>query len=211
MVLHSYVLLVLAGVLMELTLVAVVLSIAAAHRLLRLALAAEGAHAFGRQAIWRLDTRAAVAAGHLGAGVFQRCREGRTLKRGLVKGCHFYCTLESNRDDRPPYLSGCWCTLGGSVQQQLFWAWRSTWHPWVRAHCSGCLLVQTSCVSFSAWIDSGTLHAPHILYCYAGACFNCHVWKATLWIFTFPTNDTRRVERNRREVCFPPWICFYSN
>lgn len=45
-VLHSYVLLVLAGVLMELTLVAVVLSITAAHCLLRFALAAEGAHAF---------------------------------------------------------------------------------------------------------------------------------------------------------------------
>lgn len=46
LVLHSYVLLVLAGVLMELTLVAVVLSITAAHRLLGFALAAEGAHAF---------------------------------------------------------------------------------------------------------------------------------------------------------------------
>lgn len=45
-VLHSYVLLVLAGVLMELTLVAVVLSITAAHCLLGFALAAEGAHAF---------------------------------------------------------------------------------------------------------------------------------------------------------------------
>lgn len=51
LVLHSYVLLVLAGVLVELALVAVVLPIAAAHRLLRFALAAEGAHAFRRQAI----------------------------------------------------------------------------------------------------------------------------------------------------------------
>lgn len=46
LVLDSYVLLVLAGVLMELTLVAVVLPIAAAYCLLRLALAAQGAHAF---------------------------------------------------------------------------------------------------------------------------------------------------------------------
>lgn len=51
LVLHSYVLLVLAGVLMELTLVAVVLSITAAHCLLGFAFAAEGAHAFSRQAI----------------------------------------------------------------------------------------------------------------------------------------------------------------
>lgn len=51
LVLYSYVPLVLAGVLMELALVAVVLPVAAAHRLLSLALAAEGAHALGRQAV----------------------------------------------------------------------------------------------------------------------------------------------------------------
>lgn len=47
LVLHSYVLLVLAGVLMKLTLVAVVLSITAAYCLLGFAITAEGAHAFG--------------------------------------------------------------------------------------------------------------------------------------------------------------------
>lgn len=45
LVLHSYVLLALAGVLVEFTLVAVVLSIATAHRLLSFAHAPEGAHA----------------------------------------------------------------------------------------------------------------------------------------------------------------------
>lgn len=49
--LHTYVLLAFAGVLVELTLVAVVPPVAAAHRLLRLAVTAEGAHAFGRQAV----------------------------------------------------------------------------------------------------------------------------------------------------------------
>lgn len=51
LVLHSYVLLVLAGVLIELAVVAVVLAVAAAHRLLGFALAAQGAHAFSRQAV----------------------------------------------------------------------------------------------------------------------------------------------------------------
>lgn len=51
LVLHPYVLLFLAGVLVQLTLVAVVFPITATHRLLRLALAAEGAHAFSRQAV----------------------------------------------------------------------------------------------------------------------------------------------------------------
>lgn len=85
-VLHAYVLLVLAGVLMELALVAVVLAVAAAHRLLGFALAAQGAHAFSRQAVRRLDARAAVAAGHLGAGVLQGCGGGRrgTNKVGLL-------------------------------------------------------------------------------------------------------------------------------
>lgn len=46
LVLHSYVLLVLAGVLMELTLIAVVLSVTATDCLHGLALAVEGAHAF---------------------------------------------------------------------------------------------------------------------------------------------------------------------
>lgn len=73
-VLHPQVLLVLAGVLVQLALVAVVLAVAAAHRLLRLALAAQRAHALGRQAVRRLHARAAVAAGHVGAGVLQGCR-----------------------------------------------------------------------------------------------------------------------------------------
>lgn len=73
-VLHPQVLLVLAGVLVQLALVAVVLAVAAAHRLLRLALTAQRAHALGRQAVRRLHARAAVAAGHLGARVLQGCR-----------------------------------------------------------------------------------------------------------------------------------------
>lgn len=72
LVLHSYVLLVLAGVLVKLTLVAVVLPIAAAHCLLGFADAPEGAHALCRQAVCRLDTGASIAAGHLRAGVLQR-------------------------------------------------------------------------------------------------------------------------------------------
>lgn len=83
--LHAYVLLVLAGMLMQLTLIRVVLPIAAAHYLLGLALAAEGAHALGRQAVWRLDAGAAVTTGHLGAGILQSCREGHTQKQALVK------------------------------------------------------------------------------------------------------------------------------
>lgn len=75
LVLHPDVLLVLAGVLVELTLVAVVLPIAAAHLLLGFAVAPEGAHALGRQAVRRLDAGAPVAAGHLHAGVLQRCRD----------------------------------------------------------------------------------------------------------------------------------------
>lgn len=46
LVLHADVLLVLAGILVEFALVAVVLPVAAAHRLLGSALAAKGAHAF---------------------------------------------------------------------------------------------------------------------------------------------------------------------
>lgn len=51
LVLHTNVLLVLAGMLMELALIHVVLSITTTHYLLGLALAAEGAHALCRQAI----------------------------------------------------------------------------------------------------------------------------------------------------------------
>lgn len=72
-VLHPDVLLVLAGVLVEFTLVAVVLPVAAAHRLLGFALTPEGAHAFRRQAVRRLDAGASIAAGHLRAGVLQGC------------------------------------------------------------------------------------------------------------------------------------------
>lgn len=82
-VLHPQVLLVLAGVLVQLALVAVVLAVAAAHRLLRLALAAQRAHALGRQAVRRLHARAAVAAGHLGAGVLQGCRGREKKRRGF--------------------------------------------------------------------------------------------------------------------------------
>lgn len=67
--LHPDVLLVLAGVLVEFALVAVVLPVAAAHHLLGSALAPDGAHAFCRQAVRRLDAGAPVAAGHLRAGV----------------------------------------------------------------------------------------------------------------------------------------------
>lgn len=84
LVLHSYVLLALAGVLVEFTLVAVVLSIAAAHRLLSFARAPEGAHALRRQAVGRLDAGASIAAGHLRAGVLQCCRNQRTRDRRLV-------------------------------------------------------------------------------------------------------------------------------
>lgn len=73
LVLHSDVLLVLAGVLVEFALVAVVLAVAAAHVALASALAPEGAHAFRRQAVRRLDAGASVAAGHLRAGVLQSC------------------------------------------------------------------------------------------------------------------------------------------
>lgn len=79
LVLHAYVPLALAGVLMELALVAVVLPIAATHTLLRLALAAQGAHTFSRQAVRRLDTGAAVAAGHLGARVLQSCGDRNNM------------------------------------------------------------------------------------------------------------------------------------
>lgn len=51
LVLHTYVLLVLAGILMELALVVVVPPIASTHRLHRLALAAKGTHALSRQAV----------------------------------------------------------------------------------------------------------------------------------------------------------------
>lgn len=211
LVLHSYVLLVLAGVLMKLALVAVVLSITAAYCLLGFAITAEGAHAFGWQAVWRLDTGASIAAGHLGAGILQSCRREEDMKtrfsqkqRGsygeeytcqpaALQDTYCYCTLESIMDDRPPYLSGYWCTFGSSAQ--LFWVWRTTWHSWVKTHCHSCLLVQTSCVSFhaAAWIDS----AARILYCYAQACFSRHGWKATLWIFTFPKMRLRRRRGNR--------------
>lgn len=46
LILHSYVPLAPASMVMEFTLIAVVLPVAAAHRLLGLALTAEGAHAF---------------------------------------------------------------------------------------------------------------------------------------------------------------------
>lgn len=51
LVLHTNVLLVLAGMLMELALIHIVLSITTTHYLLGLALAAEGAHALCRQAV----------------------------------------------------------------------------------------------------------------------------------------------------------------
>lgn len=138
LVLHSYVLLVLAGVLMELALVAVVLAVAAAHRLLGFALAAQGAHAFSRQAVRRLDARAAVAAGHLGAGVLQGCGgrkrdkkkwvywESKLVSLSSEYTCQpaprqdSYCTPESPGDDRPPHLRGCRCTLGSLAH--LLWA-----------------------------------------------------------------------------------------
>lgn len=65
-----------AGVLMQLTLVAVVLPVTAAHRLLQFALTAEGTHALRRQAVGRLDAGAAVAAGDVGAGVSESCGVG---------------------------------------------------------------------------------------------------------------------------------------
>lgn len=210
MVLHSYVLLVLAGVLMELTFVAVVFSIAATHRLLGFAFAAEGAHAFSWQAIWRLDTRAAVAAGHLGAGVFQRCREGQTLKQGLVKGCHFYCTLESNRDDRPPYLSGCWCTLGGSVQQQLFWAWRTTWHPWVLTALAVYSYKQVA-FHFQHELIQGLCMRNTFCIAMPGHALIATSEKRSSEYLPFPQMLPGGRRENRREVCFPPWICFHSN
>lgn len=129
----------------------------------------------------------------------------------VLQDTHCYCTLECIMDDRPPYLSGCWCTFRGSVL--LFWVWRTTWHPWVRTHCHSCLLVQTSCVSFrsAAQTDLGASHSQHTLYCYAWACFNRHGWKATLWIFTFPQMRPRGRRGKGREV-FPPWgLCFYPN
>lgn len=121
--LHPYVLLFLAGVLVQLTLVAVVFPITATHRLLRLALAAEGAHAFSRQAVWWLDTGAAVATGHLSAGVFQSCREGgNTSKQHLLK-IWGAVTLKSTPVNFSRMLQsagvhlsasnitrGCWCT-----------------------------------------------------------------------------------------------------
>ena len=75
--LHVHVLLAGARLLVELTLVAVVLAVAAAHLLLGLAIAAQRAHAFGRQAVRGLDAGAAVAARHLAARVLQSCREQR--------------------------------------------------------------------------------------------------------------------------------------
>lgn len=76
---------------MELALIAVVLAVAAAHRLLGFALAAQGAHAFSRQAVRGLDARAAVAAGHLGAGVFQGCGEGGRKVGLLGEQIGFFC------------------------------------------------------------------------------------------------------------------------
>lgn len=91
LILHSYVPLDPASMVMEFTLIAVVLPIAAAHRLLGFALTAEGAHAFSWQAIWWLDTGATIAAGHLRAGVLQSCRHEawerrhETWKQGLFE------------------------------------------------------------------------------------------------------------------------------
>ena len=228
LVLHSYVPLVLAGVLVELTLVAVVLPIAAAHRLLRFALAAEGAHAFRRQAIWRLDTGAAVAAGHLGAGVLQSCRWGQTWKQGLVTSKSGVLTLKNTAVGTLAATGhrGASRVTGRLIQvaagalfgrsAQLFWVWRTTWHPWVGTRCHGCRLAQTGCVSFrgAAWIDSGALHSQHILRRYAPACFNRHSWKATLWIFTFlqmrpGVEEGRREEGERcpaQRTLFPPQL-----
>lgn len=84
LVLHADVLLVLAGVLMELTLAAIVLPVAATHRVSGLALAAQGTHAFGRQAVRRLDAGAAVAARHVRAGVLQSCGHTQSVSgRGV--------------------------------------------------------------------------------------------------------------------------------
>lgn len=81
LVLDADVLLVLAGVLVEIALVAVVPAVAAAHRLLGLALAAQRAHALGRQAVGGLHAGAAVAAGHVAARVLESCGRGQR-KRG---------------------------------------------------------------------------------------------------------------------------------
>lgn len=76
---------------MQLALVAVVLSVAPTHRLIGLKMAAEGAHAFSRHAVRRLDAGAAIAAGHLRAGVLESCKQGNTIKGNVVKSfCLFF-------------------------------------------------------------------------------------------------------------------------
>lgn len=167
---------------MELTLVAVVFPITATHRLLKFTLTAQGTHAFSREAVWGLDTGAAIAADHVSAGVLQSCRqkphENRSqsnstgvppqqkvhLSAAALRDIQCYCTQECIMHDRPAFLSGCSGTLGGSAQ--LFWVWRTTWHPRERPHSHSCLLQQASCVSFCslAQIDFQTLHSQHILF-----------------------------------------------
>lgn len=63
------VLLLVAGVLVEVALAAVVLAVAAADDVLGHAAAGRGAHALGPLAVGRAHARAAEAARHLGAGV----------------------------------------------------------------------------------------------------------------------------------------------
>lgn len=84
--LNADVLPLLAGVLVQLTLVAVVASVAAAHGRLGPALAAQRAHALGRHAVRRLHARAAEGAVDLGAGVGPGCGHGETRAGGLHTG-----------------------------------------------------------------------------------------------------------------------------
>lgn len=113
LVLHADVLLVLAGVLVELALVAVVLPVAAAHRLLGSAQAAQGAHALGCQAVRRLHAGASVAAGHLGAGVLQSCRSTITPHIHI-----FVSSSKCAQKDSTPVATRLGCRGNGHFHQQ---------------------------------------------------------------------------------------------
>lgn len=219
LVLHSYVFLVLAGILMKLALVTVVLSIAAANRLLRFALTAEGAHAFSRQAVRRLDAGAAVAASHVGARVLESCRRRQTWKHGLVK-CRGVLTQKSTpvqqlylrslcffppeciMPDRPPYSSGRGCTFVSPAQ--LFWVSRTTWHIWVRTHCHSCLLLQTTCVSFcgAAQIEFGPFNSQRSRLLCSSMLSSACLKSDPLNIY-LSTNESEREEGGGKEAFSP--------
>ena len=93
--LDADVLALLAGVLVQLTRVAVVAPVAAAHGRLGPALAAQRAHALGRQAVRRRHARAAEGAVDLGAGVGPGCRTHGERDESRGSSSHRQMSLDS--------------------------------------------------------------------------------------------------------------------